>query len=122
MSSSSSSRSDVGAGTSESAATGCSLSERLRPKVAMRKSTDDGLAVFCWGRGEDGQLGLGDTSDQDEPTYVDALRGVGVRQIACGSGHTVVLTTDGEVFTWGKYNILVCVLFFCKLTTTRLIY
>jgi hypothetical protein len=42
-----------------------------------------------------------DTSDQDEPTYVDALRGVGVRQIACGSGHTVVLTTDGEVYTWG---------------------
>jgi RCC1 and BTB domain-containing protein len=41
-------------------------------------------------------------SDQDEPTYVDALRGVGVRQIACGSGHTVVLTTDGEVYTWGR--------------------
>jgi RCC1 and BTB domain-containing protein len=63
---------------------------------------DDGLAVFMWGRGEDGQLGLGDTSDQDEPTYVDALRGVGVRQIACGSGHTVVLTTEGEVYTWGR--------------------
>lgn len=91
-----------GAGTSESAAAGCSLSERLRPKV--RKSPDlEGLAVFTWGRGEDGQLGLGDTSDQDEPTYVDALRGVGVRQIACGSGHTVVLTTDGEVYTWGKF-------------------
>mmetsp|Transcript_36127 Transcript_36127/g.73362 ORF Transcript_36127/g.73362 Transcript_36127/m.73362 type:complete len:178 (+) Transcript_36127:658-1191(+) len=41
-------------------------------------------------------------SDQDEPTYVDALRGVGVSQIACGSGHTVVLTTDGEVYTWGR--------------------
>lgn len=41
-------------------------------------------------------------SDQDEPTYVDALRGVGVRQIACGSGHTVVLTTEGEVYTWGR--------------------
>ena len=91
-----------GAGTSESAAAGFSLSERLRPKV--RKSPDlEGLAVFTWGRGEDGQLGLGDTSDQDEPTYVDALRGVGVRQIACGSGHTVVLTTDGEVYTWGKF-------------------
>ena len=46
--------------------------------------------------------GLGDTSDQDEPTYVDALRGVGVRQIACGSGHTVVLSTEGEVYTWGR--------------------
>ena len=32
--------------------------------------SDDGLAVFTWGRGEDGQLGLGDTADQDEPTYV----------------------------------------------------
>jgi RCC1 and BTB domain-containing protein len=42
------------------------------------------------------------SSDQDEPTYVDALRGVGVRQIACGSGHTVVLTVDGEVYTWGR--------------------
>lgn len=33
-------------------------------------NTNDGLAVFTWGRGEDGQLGLGDTADQDEPTYV----------------------------------------------------
>jgi Regulator of chromosome condensation (RCC1) repeat len=32
----------------------------------------DGLAVFTWGRGEDGQLGLGDTADQDEPTYVSS--------------------------------------------------
>eukprot|EP00591_Stephanopyxis_turris_P011504 CAMPEP_0195529978 /NCGR_PEP_ID=MMETSP0794_2-20130614/32665_1 /TAXON_ID=515487 /ORGANISM="Stephanopyxis turris, Strain CCMP 815" /LENGTH=223 /DNA_ID=CAMNT_0040661369 /DNA_START=153 /DNA_END=821 /DNA_ORIENTATION=+ len=61
-----------------------------------------GLAVFSWGRGEDGQLGIGDTSDQDSPTYVDALRGVGVAQITCGSGHTVVLTTEGEVYTWGR--------------------
>ena len=120
-----------GAGTSESAASaGCSLSERdrLRPNssnssnsnssthrrkhdVDKKKSSsvhidnsavEGGLAVFTWGRGEDGQLGLGDTSDQDEPTYVDALRGVGVRQIACGSGHTVVLSTEGEVYTWGR--------------------
>jgi len=60
------------------------------------------LTVYSWGRGEDGQLGIGDTSDQDEPTYVDALRGVGVKQIACGSGHTVVLTGEGEVYTWGR--------------------
>ena len=33
-------------------------------------TANDGLAVFTWGRGEDGQLGLGDTADQDEPTYV----------------------------------------------------
>lgn len=105
-----------GAGTSEYAASaGCSLSEqdRLRPssrgsrrtgapKSDNTTSIESGLAVFTWGRGEDGQLGLGDTSDQDEPTYVDALRGVGVWQIACGSGHTVVLSTEGEVYTWGR--------------------
>lgn len=61
-----------------------------------------GLAVFSWGRGEDGQLGLGDTSDQAEPMFLDALRGVSVKQLACGSGHTCVLTQDGEVYTWGR--------------------
>lgn len=88
-------------GSAESvAAPGCCLREL--PSSRKRHLDVDGLAVFTWGRGEDGQLGLGDTSDQDEPTYVDALRGVGVRQIACGSGHTLVLTTDGEVYTWGR--------------------
>mmetsp|Transcript_9110 Transcript_9110/g.23056 ORF Transcript_9110/g.23056 Transcript_9110/m.23056 type:complete len:650 (+) Transcript_9110:250-2199(+) len=104
-----------GAGTSESSSNaGCSASERTngtRPTSAMRTLMTtrhhhhydtDGLAVFTWGRGEDGQLAAGDTSDQDEPTYVDALRGVGVQQIACGSGHTVVLSQDGEVFSVGR--------------------
>ena len=108
--------SSSGGGTAEGGIeAGCSLSEGGRsvphppPSLRQRQKTKevpvevDGLAVFTWGRGEDGQLGLGDTSDQDEPTYVDALRGVGVRQIACGSGHTVVLTTDGEVYTWGAW-------------------
>ena len=113
---------------SSSSATGCSLREAssissqslwrsTHNRMAMASSYSIGntkinscaqnnsgpsLAVFSWGRGEDGQLGIGDTSDQDEPTYVDALRGVGVQQIACGSGHTVVLTNDGEVYTWGR--------------------
>lgn len=118
-------------GTAESVAAGCVLRE-LRPKSRRSgggggnqnsygngSSTvlwgeDAGLAVFTWGRGEDGQLGLGDTSDQDEPTYVDALRGVGVRQIACGSGHTVVLTTDGEVYTWGE-SLIGCNVFWSTL-------
>lgn len=88
-----------------SVAAGCALNES--PRVIHRPAEeviagDDNLALFSWGRGEDGQLGLGDTNDQDVPTYVDALRGVSVQQIACGSGHTVVLTSQGEVFTWGR--------------------
>lgn len=61
-----------------------------------RHHQQDVYAVFAWGRNEDGQLGTGDTNDQDEPIYVDSLRGVGVRQISCGSGHTVVLTQENK--------------------------
>ena len=81
--------------------------------------------VYSWGRGEDGQLGLGDTNDQYRPVVVEALQDKGVLSIACGSGHTVVLTgnptdipfkrfshiqihvmyfilDDGDVYTWGR--------------------
>ncbi|KAF1787776.1 Regulator of chromosome condensation 1/beta-lactamase-inhibitor protein II [Phytophthora cactorum] len=50
------------------------------------------MTVYSWGRGEDGQLGLGDTSDQHRPVPIDALAERRIVQIACGSGHTVVLT------------------------------
>lgn len=68
--------------------------EELTPRLAA--------AVYSWGRGEDGQLGLGDTSDQHRPVPIDALQDKRIVQIACGSGHTVVLTEEGEVFTWGR--------------------
>jgi len=32
-----------------------------------------GLSLFTWGRGEDGQLGLGDTSDQYQPSFVSIV-------------------------------------------------
>ncbi|RLN86543.1 hypothetical protein BBJ28_00001485 [Nothophytophthora sp. Chile5] len=60
------------------------------------------MTVYSWGRGEDGQLGLGDTSDQHRPVPIDALQERRIVQIACGSGHTVVLTEEGEVYTWGR--------------------
>ena len=60
------------------------------------------MSVYSWGRGEDGQLGLGDTNDQHQPLLVEALQDFKLLQIACGSGHTVVLTEDREVHTWGR--------------------
>lgn len=65
------------AGTAESVAAGCSLRELPRKRdLSQRQAHDlDSLLCFTWGRGEDGQLGLGDTSDQDTPTYVSFCRG-----------------------------------------------
>ena len=85
---------------------GCSQSEdptcKKRSHACSTNQSNAVLHVFCWGRGEDGQLGVGDTSAQEEPVYVDSLRGIGVKDIACGSGHTVVLTCEGEIMSWGR--------------------
>ncbi|CAM9820772.1 unnamed protein product [Chrysoparadoxa australica] len=63
---------------------------------------DKGRLSFVFGRGEDGQLGLGDTEDQDAPVLVEALQGKPVVSIACGSGHTLVTLEDGVIYTWGR--------------------
>lgn len=110
-------RSSSSGGAAASVAAGCDLNESRKSQLSIDGQycgevnaaglggAIPGLAVFSWGRGEDGQLGIGDTSDLQEPTFVDALRGVGVGQIACGSGHTVVLTTDGSVSVCFLCNI-----------------
>ena len=63
------------------------------------------MEVYCWGRGEDGQLGLGDSCDMEYPCMVKHLASLGVtaiNQIVCGSGHTVVLSSEGKVYSWGR--------------------
>ncbi len=60
------------------------------------------MQVYAWGRGEDGQLGLGDASDQLKPRLIECLYDKDVSQVVCGSGHTVVLSKDGNVYTWGR--------------------
>eukprot|EP00741_Cyanophora_paradoxa_P018855 tig00021098_g18201.t1 len=60
--------------------------------------------LFTWGWGGCGQLGHGDTKSQRSPKRVEGLAGdkaLPVRAIACGVGHTCVLTTGGEVWLWG---------------------
>mmetsp|Transcript_21239 Transcript_21239/g.27128 ORF Transcript_21239/g.27128 Transcript_21239/m.27128 type:complete len:558 (+) Transcript_21239:73-1746(+) len=65
------------------------------------------MEVYCWGRGEDGQLGLGDNQDQISPKPLEKLRKSNpavndITQVVCGSGHTVVLTRSGKLYTWGR--------------------
>jgi alpha-tubulin suppressor-like RCC1 family protein len=54
-------RSSSGGGAAASVAAGCALREIAQRPNSSLKRHDEGLAVFSWGRGEDGQLGLGDT-------------------------------------------------------------
>lgn len=59
--------------------------------------------VFVWGRGGDGQLGLGRTGDAPRPTRMELLPSDGeVVSIAAGSGHTVILMSDGSIYSCGR--------------------
>jgi regulator of chromosome condensation len=68
------------------------------------------LDIFVFGSGESGELGLGNKKvDGKKPVGVRRPRihpllpadKVGVVQIACGGMHSVALTKDNKILTWG---------------------
>ncbi|XP_066913164.1 E3 ubiquitin-protein ligase HERC2-like, partial [Clytia hemisphaerica] len=63
--------------------------------------TDQG-EVFSWGDNEFGKLGHGDTTSLDTPKLVEALRGLNVTHLACGSNHSAVIVDHKELYTWGS--------------------
>ncbi|KAG2485744.1 hypothetical protein HYH03_015553 [Edaphochlamys debaryana] len=67
----------------------------------MAADVEGGL--WAWGWNKFGQLGLGDGEDRSAPTRVEgALAGRRVAQLACGWRHTLAVTQDGAVFSWGR--------------------
>lgn len=60
--------------------------------------------VYTFGWGNYGQLGHGDTNDRLIPTLIEHpnLSEKIVTDVAAGWNHVVLLTTDGEVFTFGR--------------------
>jgi alpha-tubulin suppressor-like RCC1 family protein len=59
----------------------------------------DGTVMAC-GKNHMGQLGLGDTDDRDMFTVVAGLRGV--VDIDAGYDHTIAVTVEGGLYSWGK--------------------
>ncbi|MCA9514067.1 MAG: RTX toxin, partial [Myxococcales bacterium] len=61
--------------------------------------------VQCWGRGQYGALGYGDTRDvgrdQQTKTAGNVLIGGFARDLAAGQDHTCVVLDDGSVRCWG---------------------
>ncbi|XP_012973177.1 probable E3 ubiquitin-protein ligase HERC6 isoform X2 [Mesocricetus auratus] len=59
--------------------------------------------VFAWGAGSEGQLG----TDKFEkinltPMKIKALDGIKIIQVSCGHYHSLALSKDGQVFSWGS--------------------
>ena len=62
--------------------------------------TADG-AVWSWGSGDDGRLGHGDTQLQLLPKKVEAFAGRSVIAVSAGDSHSLAITADGAVWSWG---------------------
>lgn len=58
--------------------------------------------VFGWGRNDYGQLGLGHTDNKANPTLLKSLRSQNIRYIGAGKYHSIALTSDGGVFSFGS--------------------
>ena len=57
--------------------------------------------AFAWGNGANYGLGSGATGVAVAPQRLEALRGEHVTALAAAKFHSVALTDDGRVFTWG---------------------
>ena len=63
--------------------------------------TADG-AVWSWGDGGYAQLGHGVRQRQLLPKKIEAFAGRRVVAVSAGREHSLALTADGAVFTWGR--------------------
>lgn len=72
------------------------VSARAEHTCAVRQSG----TLWCWGRGAEGQLGIGSTEQRNTPTRVgDASDWASV---SAGGKHTCALRTDGSLWCWGQ--------------------
>uniref|UniRef100_A0A8D3C4Y1 Regulator of chromosome condensation (RCC1) and BTB (POZ) domain containing protein 1 n=1 Tax=Scophthalmus maximus TaxID=52904 RepID=A0A8D3C4Y1_SCOMX len=79
-----------------------SLSYGSGPHVLL---VDEDGQLFSWGHNGYSQLGNGSCMQVLSPTLVTAsLKNKRVKEVACGSHHSMALTQEGEVFAWGYNN------------------
>ncbi|KAL3535977.1 hypothetical protein ACH5RR_004438 [Cinchona calisaya] len=83
-----------------------SLKSRIVAVAAANKHTvviSNSGEVFTWGCNKEGQLGYGTSNSASNyiPRLVEYLKGKIFIAVTAAKYHTIVLGSDGEVFTWG---------------------
>ncbi|XP_057294266.1 uncharacterized protein LOC130622774 [Hydractinia symbiolongicarpus] len=68
-------------------------------RLSMKQEECD---IYTWGASPKGTLGHGEETEELVPRVVEALLGRDVRQVACGTEHTLAVTGTGEIFGWGS--------------------
>jgi hypothetical protein len=67
-----------------------------RHSMALTKSG----RVYSWGDNRYGQLGIGSYEHSNKPKYIK-MNDVCIKKISCGRNHSLLLTSDGVVYTFG---------------------
>lgn len=57
--------------------------------------------MYCWGANDRGQLGIGNTTNQRQPTAVSLPSGVDISELRLGDRHSCFRTSAGVVYCWG---------------------
>jgi alpha-tubulin suppressor-like RCC1 family protein len=57
-------------------------------------------ALWVWGSGSNGRLGVNDTTNRSTPVTT-ILGGTNWKQVTCGYFHTAAIKTDGTLWVWG---------------------
>lgn len=64
--------------------------------------------IYAWGRGGEGQLGNGENNNSNVPILVKkegtGLEGKTIKKVMAGGMFSMVLTSDGSLYSWGKNN------------------
>lgn len=58
--------------------------------------------LYTWGHGKSGRLGHGNEHVCMLPTRVEGLTHQRVTDVATAESHTAALTSDGELYSWGR--------------------
>lgn len=70
---------------------------------AISSASGSDNQVFCWGRNNKGQLGIGSTTDQYSPQQITGY-GAGAGMISSGGYHTCAVSTDQKLLCWGDHS------------------
>ena len=104
---------ELGTGTTDTTSAQTATSTQLAAGEDHTCALLGNGAVKCWGRGSNGRLGYGDTSDRgdeagemgDNLPAIDLGTGRTATQIVAGYGHTCALLDNSQVSCWGSgYN------------------
>lgn len=62
--------------------------------------------LWTWGDTKYGQLGVGNLINKPNPQEVQKLKYTGIRKVVSGAYHSLAISLDRRVFTWGRNNFM----------------